>query len=128
MSAQSFAALDRANAVRLRRSAFHAELRALAWPDAADRLADTIADMPDWLATIPLETLLGYCPQIGQMRVRQLLGRAKLTRTQRLGDVDIYRRRVLCGLLISWARDTSPRGVKRSWQNVKGAATEGAGS
>jgi hypothetical protein len=112
---QRQAALERANGVRGRRARFHGELRAMRWQDAANILADTIADMPDWLDTIPVARLLDLCPQLGSMRVGILLTRAGVGGRSRLCDVDLKRRRVLCGLLIDWSTTTAPSGRPRVW-------------
>jgi hypothetical protein len=92
-------ALERANRVRLERSAWKHRTRCLAEGQALRVVAAMVADPPEWALTMRLTDVLLCLPRVGAIKVRRLMNGWILRDQLRLGSMSERQRR----LVIEWA-------------------------
>lgn len=98
-------ALAHANRIRFRRADFKTELTQLGRFDGCAMLADTIEELPEWLASADVLTVLSWAPWVGLERAEGIYARAGASgRQRRLRELSPRQRRVIVKLLRDRAR------------------------
>lgn len=96
---QRSAALEVAQAVRLRRVAFRRELKQLDYAEGCAVLADALGQVPPWLVTAQAFDVLSWPSRMGTTRARALLGSAEVRGPRAVGELSERQREVLAARL-----------------------------
>ena len=95
-------ALDRANVIRLGRAALKADIKALSYKQARERVAQLLDDTPSFIATMKVEDMLLMIPRFGESKVRRLLYAYAVSPRKRVGGLSPRQRQGLAVMLRSY--------------------------
>jgi hypothetical protein len=96
---QNVSNLRRAKAVRLPRREWRRGLRVLDSRAACAMLADTIEQLPDWLASAYVDDLLDWCPRLQRRTILRWLAEIDVHQKRQLCELTERQRKLLCDLL-----------------------------
>lgn len=103
MNAQTAAALDRANAVRLQRTARKREIEVLSMDEGARVVAGILEHPPpDYLASLGVAALLLWIYRVGPSAARTCTSRLGLPELKRLDTLTVRQRESLRAVLLHW--------------------------
>lgn len=86
-SSQPQRALERANIIRSRRSAFHEEVRHLPEAEGRALVADAFVRCEWWLASADVLSVLTWAPGVGPQAAGRLYARTGLRGVRRVGEL-----------------------------------------
>lgn len=91
---QRLAALQLANAIRVRRARLKREIR-----EGAASVAGVLLDPPDWAAGMRVFDLLQAAPKFGPTKTQQVLRVVRVSSTKTVGGLSVRQRHELAGML-----------------------------